>query len=210
MPSSYLQVLFLATIIIIYALARKYLAGRLVFIFPVAGGLLAYTFFLSLTNKDALIEMGISKISLGFSSILTLLVFSPVILIMIIFCIFKGQFPPKKHFYIALLVYPFWGFAQQFIFQAIFHTRLIELGLAPQSILYVTVFFALAHLPNLRLVAFSFVLGLLFSTIFFITRNILPLSIIHGILGAIYFDLWLGGKTYEKLAAAYRNFKDNL
>ncbi|HKA14582.1 MAG TPA: CPBP family intramembrane glutamic endopeptidase [Myxococcota bacterium] len=100
--------------------------------------------------------------------------------------------PVPLDFWLLLAVYPVWGFAQQFLFQGLFHANLLRLGVpASWSIGATTLLFALAHHPGSRLMYLSAAGGLVFSVLFARFRNVVPVGIAHGLCGAIVYSLIL-------------------
>ena len=100
--------------------------------------------------------------------------------------------PVPRDFWLLLAIYPVWGFAQQLLFQGLFHEDLLRLGVpASWSVVATTALFALAHHPGSRLMLISGAGGLLFSVLFARFRNIVPLGVAHGLCGAIVYHLIL-------------------
>jgi membrane protease YdiL (CAAX protease family) len=80
--------------------------------------------------------------------------------------------------------YALWAFAQQFLLQCFFLTRLLRLlPSARTAALAAAVLFALAHLPNPILAAVTFFWGFAACLLFLRYRNLYPLALAHAILG---------------------------
>ena len=80
--------------------------------------------------------------------------------------------------------YALWAFAQQFLLQCFFLSRLLRLLPNTKSAALTAAFlFALAHLPNPILVPITFVWGFAACLLFLRYRNLYPLAIAHAILG---------------------------
>ena len=84
------------------------------------------------------------------------------------------------------LVYLPWAFVQQYLLQNLIFARFKTFfGQKNLSILLTAVVFALIHLPNLWLVAFSFVGGLLWCWMFQRHPNLLTVTLSHSVLGVL-------------------------
>ena len=87
-----------------------------------------------------------------------------------------------------LALYVGWGLFQQYMLNGYFARR-IEAALpqsAPLTIAFITsVIFALAHLPNMPLMAFTFLAGLASVLVYLRYRNIYFLGFAHGTIGLV-------------------------
>jgi CAAX prenyl protease-like protein len=100
-----------------------------------------------------------------------------------------------------VVLYPAWGLAQQFLVQGLLVRALAAESRSILSSTSVTVLaallFAVVHLPDLTLMAGTFLLGLVFTPIYLRWRNLWPLGLFHGWLGVLcYFwvlqrDPWI-------------------
>ncbi|MCC7397890.1 MAG: CPBP family intramembrane metalloprotease [Planctomycetes bacterium] len=105
----------------------------------------------------------------------------------------RGHLAVDLHLAITLLLYPLWGIAQQFLVLALFANGLDRLGLPRAAVLAVaTLGFGAAHVPNWQLVAATLVLGAWCTVLFFRHRNLWPLGLAHGVLGALFYRWVLG------------------
>ena len=102
------------------------------------------------------------------------------------------------HLVLPLTFYPLWGLAQQFLVLGLFAHNLDVLGMPRPLVLVVTAFgFMGVHIPNWPLCAATGVMGLVITVLFFKHRNLWPLGIAHGVLGALFYrwvldrDVWL-------------------
>ena len=98
---------------------------------------------------------------------------------------------------IALLVlYPLWGLLQQLLVQALVAGNLVRAPgfLARRGFVVLTcaVLFGLVHVPDLPLSVMTFAMGLLFTPIYLRWRNLWPLGLWHGWLGAVAYRWVLG------------------
>lgn len=102
------------------------------------------------------------------------------------------QFPP--HLVWLLLLYPLWGFIQQFLALGIVMRTLEAVPLfqgRPMALAIGTsLIFGLVHLNDWRVAFATMALEGGFVLLYFRERNLIPLAVIHGWLGA-FFYLWV-------------------
>jgi hypothetical protein len=110
----------------------------------------------------------------------------------------RGTFVVDLHLVLPLSFYPIWGLAQQFLVLGLFAHNLDALGMSrPLVVCITTLGFTAVHIPNWPLCAATGVLGLAVTVLFFRHRNLWPLGIAHGLLGAFFYrwvlarDVWL-------------------
>jgi len=99
------------------------------------------------------------------------------------------------------LLYPIWGLIQQFLIQALVAANVKSIWPRMDSTLVITpicaLLFGMVHLPDLKLAAGTFLLGLAFTPIYLKWLNLWPLGIYHGWLGVLFYfwilrrDPWL-------------------
>lgn len=105
----------------------------------------------------------------------------------------RGFLHADAHLLATLLFYPLWGVAQQFLVLSLFAHNLDRLGAPRPAVLAIAgVGFSLVHTPNWALVAATFVLGPWCAWLFFRHRNLWPLGLAHGVLGALFYRWVLG------------------
>ncbi|MBL8751545.1 MAG: hypothetical protein JNK78_20495 [Planctomycetes bacterium] len=94
---------------------------------------------------------------------------------------------------LTVVLYPAWGIAQQFLVLGLFAHGLDRIGLSRAIVLAVAgAGFAAVHVPNWSLVAATAVLGPWCAVLFFRHRNLWPLGVAHGVLGALFYRWALG------------------
>jgi hypothetical protein len=130
----------------------------------------------------------------------------PMFLGMVIFAVLKGTLTFPPHMIIPILLYPLWGIIQQFLVLSLmvrnisftkFGSRKINLVLAG------AILFSLVHAPDLKLMTGTFILGLIYVTLYLRYKNILPLGVYHGWLGT-FFYLWVTGTApWLEMITAY-------
>jgi len=79
--------------------------------------------------------------------------------------------------------YVIWAFAQQFLLQSFFFLRLESQVGSRGALLWTTVLFTIAHLPNLVLTLMTCAAAVFFTMIFRKYRSIYPLGVVHALLG---------------------------
>jgi len=105
-----------------------------------------------------------------------------------------GRLSFSWHILPLLALYPVWGLTQHFLLQALVARNLDALGLARAALVPTTaLLFAVVHFPDAILMAATFLLALLFTPIYLAWRNLWPLGVVHGWLGAMAY-FWLLGR----------------
>lgn len=116
------------------------------------------------------------------------------ILAMLVFSVIHNQrIPPASFLILGFLLYPFWGFAQQFVLQNFIRANLSVLLPNPFArIVAASLFFSLAHFPNAALMILTFIGGFFFSMLYERHPNAYAIGFIHGLLGAAAYHIVLG------------------
>ncbi len=95
-----------------------------------------------------------------------------------------------------LLIYPIWGIVQQFIMIGILAQNLKDSEKVKFNnfwvVLLTATIFAIVHFPFLILVAATFLLAIVYTTLYLKNRNLIVLGIYHGLLGALFFYTIMG------------------
>jgi hypothetical protein len=126
--------------------------------------------------------------------------FAVVAIAFALYAAWRGSVRLPAHLPILLLLYPLWGWVQQLLVLGIV-VRSLEsvagLRQRPVALVFVTaVVFGIIHAPDPRLVAATFLLELLIVPMYLRWRNLWPLGVLHGWLGALFYlwvldrDLW--------------------
>ena len=143
-------------------------------------------------DSSALDSWGFRSINLRKTLIASSLVAAFAILAMI--AIAKGALFIHWHMLPLLLLYPIWGVIQQFLVQAMVVNNLSPIsdrtGFRLTVIIVAAVLFGLVHIPDVKLMAATFGLGLAFTPIYLRWRNLWPLGVYHGWLG-VFFYFWV-------------------
>ena len=109
----------------------------------------------------------------------------------------RGTLSLHWHVLVLFVLYPAWGLVQQFLVQALVARNLRALSGPVSSPWFVVpscgVLFGLVHVPDLELVIATAVLGCTFTSIYLRWRNLWPLGLFHGWLGALCY-FWVIGR----------------
>ena len=102
------------------------------------------------------------------------------------------RFP--SHLPLLLLLYPLWGIIQQFLALGIVVQSLEQIPRLRENRLLIALLtsglFALVHVNAWQVALATFGLEIVFVILYFRDRNLIPLAIVHGFLGA-FFYLWI-------------------
>lgn len=95
-----------------------------------------------------------------------------------------------------MFLYPFWGLIQQFLVLGLFTGNLnrLEANKPPKWFLVVLTAFMFGglHYPNMLLMIGTSLLAIFYTIVFLKYRNLWPLGLFHGVLGAIFYYFALG------------------
>jgi len=106
----------------------------------------------------------------------------------------RGTLTLSWHMLPLLALYPVWGFAQQFMVQAMVARNLRRVIDSPWLVtLAAASLFGVVHWPDPFLMPATFTLALLFTPIYLRQKSILPLGLCHGWLGVLAY-YWLLGR----------------
>lgn len=174
---------------------------RPVFIPLACGGWLIYLIFRVKKEKEILRYWGFTKENLRPSFAFTLLMGIVGMLGMASYAYLHDQFMVSWTLLLSLILYPLWGLIQHLLTMGLVAGNLNDMPNAwPQSVivLFTATVFALVHLPNLYLTGATFLLALCYAIIYLKWRNLWPLGLFHGWLGAFFYywvlnqDPWQG------------------
>ena len=107
---------------------------------------------------------------------------------------------------LLMLLYPAWGLVQQFLVVAIFADNLMALTRerSPEFVIVMVsaLVFSAVHVPETELIIVTFFLGIATTLIFFRTRNIWMIGVLHGWFASLFYFLVLGHDPLAPLLAA--------
>ncbi len=121
-----------------------------------------------------------------------------------------GKLVLSWHLLPVLLLYPLWGVIQQFLVVGLVAGNLRDFErrrLPPAAVTASTaILFAAVHWPARLLVASTFVLALVYVTLYLRRRNLWALGIYHGWLGGFFYFLVLGRDPWQEVFVAGSRF----
>lgn len=119
----------------------------------------------------------------------------------VIYGIFRNNLIFHWNIVIILLLYPIWGLVQQFLMMSLFAGNLKDYQKKHFNesliVILTSILFSLVHYPSFPLIMATFIMAIFYSIVFLRRRNIIPLGIVHGILGGVFYyavlnrDPWL-------------------
>ena len=148
-------------------------------------------------HEDTLKDLGIRADNLSRSfkeaSIAALLC---VGLTLCIFMFYRESYKPHNpgKVFLDILAYSVWGTLQQFGLNSFLYLRLKKVLINKDAaIILAAGLFSLIHAPNMGLVAFTSVGGLIFCYLFSRNRNIFSLGVMHGVVAVAALTLLVPG-----------------
>lgn len=148
----------------------------------------AYILFRLVREPGLAERWGMRKDNLGKASLAVLPVLAALAIGMLGYRLLRGWRPLPAEAAWLFLVYPLWGLIQQFVVQALVAANLEALGVRRLFVVPVAAaLFGLAHVPDWALSALCAGAGLVWTALFFRTRNLFPLAVSHGWLGALVY-----------------------
>jgi hypothetical protein len=115
-----------------------------------------------------------------------------------------NTFVIDAHLVPLLAVYPLWGWVQQLLVLGIAVGNLERFGVPPRLLVLVGgVGFAAVHVPDWPLCGATLLLGLLCCALFLRWRNLWPLGVLHGWLGALFYRWVLARDPWADVLAIF-------
>jgi uncharacterized protein len=115
----------------------------------------------------------------------------------------RGTFVLDLNLLPLLAVYPLWGFIQQLLVLGLVLGNLERFGVGrPWLVAIAAVGFAAVHVPDWPLCGATLLLGAACSVLFLRCRNLWPLGVLHGWLGACFYRWVLARDPWAELLAA--------
>jgi hypothetical protein len=147
-------------------------------------------------DRHILREWGFRTDNLLAASLLPLLFLGAVALALAAYGASRGTLRFPAHAVLLLLLYPLWGLVQQFLALGIVAGNLEKVpALRARRWLIVLLtagIFSLVHINDWRVMLATLGLQLVFVPLYFRDRNVFPLAVVHGWLGALFY-LWVLG-----------------
>ena len=155
-----------------------------------------YLVFNLVKNKTRVMHWGFRKEGIMESTRLILPLASIAVVLMITFGFVSGSKLLNWNFIPSLVLYPLWGIAQQFLILGLVAGNLQDIRSRiipkPLIILIASILFCMVHYPNLKLIIATFLLALVYTSIYLRYRNLWTLGILHGWLGSFFYYFILG------------------
>lgn len=122
-----------------------------------------------------------------------------------VIALLRGSLVVELNLLPLLVLYPLWGIVQQLLVLGMLAHNLDVLGVRRPMVLAVAAFgFAAVHVPDWPLVGATALLGLVNALLFFRHRNLWPLALLHGWLGALFYRWVLDRDVWGELLQALR------
>lgn len=180
---------------------------RPLYLVAAVGGWAGYGLWTARHHPEVLRAWGFTRRGLGAASRSTgaLVALSAVGMAMI--GAFLGHLQPTWTLPATLLLYPLWGLVQQWLVQGVLVRALRDLPgpLSHPAVLTVVAAtgFALVHWPLPALMVATFGLGLVATPLYLRHRNLWPLGLAHGWLGALLYHWVLGRNPLLEMLGAW-------
>jgi hypothetical protein len=156
-----------------------------------------FVFFRTWQDRAALRRWGFRADNLHQAAVFPALIFVVTAIGFAWYAHRQGTLGFSAHLLLILLIYPAWGLVQEFLVLAVV---VGNLELMPSLrrrrgllVLLVAAVFGLIHGLDLRVVSGSFFLELTCIPLYFKYRNLWPLGVLHGWLGALFY-FWIEGR----------------
>jgi len=111
----------------------------------------------------------------------------------------------SRNILISVVVYPVWGLAQQFLFISLIAGNLKNFQRIKfnefQIVAFTSILFCFVHFPNPCLMIPTFFMAIFFAMMFLKYKNIYPLAIFHGVVGAVFYYFVLNEDPLAEMIA---------
>jgi len=162
-----------------------------IFIGTAASVWLAYALFRSRRDRAVWRAWGFRRDGLSPAAIACLVLLAAGAAAMAAIAAVRGSLRLHPHLLPLLAVYPVWGLTQHFLRQAMFARNVRDAGLGPAGTTALTApLFGLVHWPDRMLMGATALLAVALTPIYLRWRNLWPLGVLHGWLGALAY-FWL-------------------
>lgn len=172
---------------------ERWLYPELVEIVVIVCGWVGYLVFLLVKDRDELIAMGFRREGLRETALACAVVLAVGSSAAAVIGASRGTLSLSIHMVPLALLYPLWGFVQQWLVMGIVARRIEPLIGRIPTVITTALVFGAVHVPDTLLVAGTFMLGLALTPIYLRWRNLWPLGLVHGWL-AIPTYFWIAGE----------------
>ena len=171
-----------------------------VFIPLAAGGWGGYVGYRAATEPGFLGDLGLTGDGLGPAFRDASLLAAGALAGMAVVGAAQGTFALDADLLPLLALYPVWGVVQQTLVQGFVTRHLAEAGLSPWVVTPLSaVAFGAVHVPNWKLTAATTALGAAYAPLYLRHRNVWPLGLYHGWLGAAYYRWVLDRNPWQEI-----------
>ena len=157
-------------------------------------------------NPTILRRWGFGTAGMREASILSGVAFLAGAAFCILYAAFTGVGIVNWNLVLIMLLYPAWGLIQQFLLVALFADNVMALTRerTPEFVIvmFAALLFAAIHFPEADLMMATFVLGGVSTLIFFRTRNIWMVGVLHGWFASLFYFLVMGHDPLAPLLRA--------
>jgi membrane protease YdiL (CAAX protease family) len=178
---------------------EEVLHAKAPFVFLAGAGWLAYVILRVRREPGQLREWGFRREGLGEAFVAPTLFSALAAAAIAAIAAARGTLDANPHLLPILLLYPLWGITQQFLVQALVARNLERRLPFYWLVALVASLFAVVHAPDLVLMGATFLLGLAFTPMYLRRRNLIPLGLYHGILGALVYFWVLGRDPWREM-----------
>lgn len=172
---------------------ERWLYPEIVEIVAIVCGWVGYLVYLVVKEREELTAMGFRREGLRATATACAIVFAIGTGVAAAIGAARGTLALSVHMVPLALLYPLWGFVQQWLVMGVVARRLEPvIGRAPTVIVTALVFGAI-HAPQTILLVGTLALGLALTPIYLRWKNLWPLGLVHGWL-AIPTYFWVAGE----------------
>ena len=157
-------------------------------------------------NPTVLKRWGFSRAGLKTGLVLGAGVFVVGLTVSLLYGLIAGSSLLNWNLGLLLLLYPVWGVVQQLLVTCLFADNVMVLSRGKVSpfvvVMMAALLFSAAHVPDRELMVATFFLGITTVLIFFRTRNLLAVGILHGWFASVFYFFGMGQDPLAPLLAA--------
>ena len=180
----------------------EYLGVKALFIATAAVCWVTYLLVRWRRDPQVLTEWGFRKENLLPATAASVAVFAVVTGAMFYVQLLRGPLWLPRNFWVTLGLYPLWGIVQQFLLNGIVARNLSRRLPPAATVLAAAALFAVAHAPDGALMGLTFIAACIWVPIYLRWRNLWPLGVCHGLLGAVAYYVLMGRDVWLELTAA--------
>jgi membrane protease YdiL (CAAX protease family) len=196
------EVLFVLLTVVAFQVG-EYLGLKVVFIATAAVFWVTYVLVRWRRDPAVLGEWGFRRENLAPATVASVTVLLVVGGAMFALRLHRNPLWLPRNFWVTLALYPLWGVIQQFLMNGIIARNLARFMPPAATVLCTAVLFAVAHAPDGALMGLTFIAACIWVPIYLRWRNLWPLGVSHGLLGAIAYYVPMGRDVWLELTAGW-------